>query len=69
MPILKEMSLPVSIGVILGILVATYVGPETEEGYAVLILLSALVSYVVSRLGAMLLKGLRRNSSPSRMAR
>jgi hypothetical protein len=66
---LKEISLPVGIGVILGILVATYVRPETEEGYAVLILLSALVSYVVARLSALLLKSLRRSSWLGRTAR
>ena len=64
---LKELGLPVSIGILLGILLATYVRPETEEGYAVLILLSALVAYVVSRLGALLLKVL--HSSTTKGAR
>ena len=60
---LKEFSLPISVGVLLGLLVATYVGPETEEGYAVLILVPALVCYVTWRLGSLLLKGFRRSAS------
>jgi hypothetical protein len=59
---LKEFSLPISVGVLLGLVLATYVGPETEEGYAVLILVPALVSYVIWRVGSLLLKGLRRSS-------
>ena len=59
---LKELSLPVGIGMILGVVVATYVSPETDEGYAVLILLFGLVSYVVWQIAALVLKGFRKHS-------
>ena len=58
---LKELSLPVGIGVIFGVILATYVGPETDEGYAVLILLTSLVCWVVWQIASLILKGLRRN--------